>query len=125
MAVIATKACRSLRANARTFTGAGDARRAQRERAAALDVSDLPSGAALTATLLSALDHSQRADRAFAAWATELADGSCVTGDTGTANFRKADRESTAATADKKKFVALWNPIAKTYGLTAFAYSDV
>ncbi|WP_189332507.1 hypothetical protein [Actinoplanes ianthinogenes] len=124
-AVIATKACRSLRANAATFTAAGDARRDQRARAAALDVSGLPSGAELTATLLRALDHSQRADRAFAKWASALAGGTCEKGDTVTGDFTAADRESTAATAEKKKFVALWNPIATTYGLSAFEYSDV
>jgi hypothetical protein len=124
-AVVATKACRSLRANAETFTAAGDARRAQRDRTTALDVSALPTGADLTGTLLRALDHSQRADRSFAAWATELADNGCEAGDTATTDFKNADRASTSATAEKKKFVALWNPVAKTYHLPEFIYSDV
>jgi hypothetical protein len=124
-AVIATKACRALSANAETFKSAAASRRSQRRQAAALSVSALPSGSDLAGTLVRALDYSAQADDAFAAWAGELAHGGCRPGKTATGNFTDGDRDSNSATAEKKRFVAGWNPIARTYDLTQFVYSDV
>jgi hypothetical protein len=124
-AVVATKACRSLPANAETFRAAASARRSQRDQAGALDVSAVASGADLVGTLVRAMHYSEQADNAFAAWATELAGGTCHAGRTTTGDFEEADRESNSATTEKKHFVAVWNPVARSYGLPRFVYSDI
>jgi hypothetical protein len=124
-AVVATKACRSLPTNAQTFREAARSRRSQHDRAAALEVSALPSGGRVRDSLEDALNYSIQADNAFAAWATELTNEGCRAGDTVTANFTKGDRYSNSATAEKKRFVGLWNPIATAYRLPRFVYSDV
>jgi hypothetical protein len=124
-AVIGTKKCQGLGAHASAFRDAAEKRGRQRDAAANLDVSALPDGDTLVATLVRALDHSQRADQSFADWADGLAAGGCTPGNTATGDFTAGDRASNSATADKKQFVVLWNPIASTYGLPAFDYSDV
>jgi len=65
-----------------------------------------------------------RVDQAFARWAAALT-GGCRSGATVTADFTTADRYSNSATAGKKRFVAMWNPIARGFGLRQFVYSEV
>jgi hypothetical protein len=84
----------------------------------ALDVSQLPGGAAVTLTLSRAWTESAAADSAYASWAGAMANGGCTPGnaphnsdwDTGTA-------QSGNASTDKNAFVAAWTPIATQYNL--------
>ena len=61
---------------------------------------------------------SATADRGYAAWAGDVAAGSC-NGESAvhTANFTAAEAASAQATALKLQFVAAWSPIATQAGL--------
>ncbi|GJF28685.1 hypothetical protein KNE206_13850 [Kitasatospora sp. NE20-6] len=86
---------------------------------AALGLADLPGGAGAAQTLKSAWQVSGDIDRAYAAWARTVASQGC-TGSTApdTADRRRANDLNPQATRSKKDFVAQWNAIATTYGLT-------
>jgi hypothetical protein len=100
------------------LTQASQDRQSLVTQVAALDVSQLPSGAAAMQTLSRAWTESAAADAAYAAWAGAMANGGCKPGnaphnsdwDTGTA-------QSGNASLDKNTFVAAWTPIAMQYNL--------
>ncbi|MEV8093388.1 hypothetical protein [Kitasatospora sp. NPDC085879] len=84
-----------------------------------LALGDLPGGAEAAQTLKSAWQTSGDIDRAYAAWARTVASQGC-SGSTApnTADKKHANDLNPQATQSKKDFVAKWNAIAKTYGLT-------
>ncbi|WP_431678310.1 hypothetical protein [Kitasatospora sp. KL5] len=84
-----------------------------------LDLGDLPGGAEAAQTLKTAWQTSGDIDRAYAAWARTVAAQGC-SGSTApnTADKKRANDLNPQATQSKKDFVAKWNAIAKTYGLT-------
>lgn len=116
--------------------GAGLARDAQAFRQAAdsrrqligqLDTlpgaSALPS--AMIADLSAAWQASSQADQDFAAWADDESSGGCTQDDSADASYQAATVPDNTATSDKQEFVALWNPIAAQYGLTAYQWDQL
>ncbi|MGW0879870.1 hypothetical protein [Streptomyces sp. NPDC002671] len=85
-----------------------------------LSVDKLPASAELTAALTKAWQASASADSHYAAWADQAGrHHGCRHGHPRYTSERKAgDRESGVASEQKLKAAALWNVIAKKYGLT-------
>src|SRR5664279_3596380 len=111
-------ACTSLAGAQATMTAAAATRETAANNAASLPVSALPNGSGLISLLTSMMQASATADRGYAAWAGDVAAGSC-NGESAvhTANFTAAEAASAQATALKRQFVAAWSPIATQAGL--------
>lgn len=93
-------------------------RRAQLIAAAGrLPLAALPSGSTLRRSFVAALVSSARADASFAAWAANVARAGCPGHAPAGAAFRAGLAASVQATADKQRFVSVWNPLAGQYGL--------
>ncbi len=86
-------------------------------RGNALAVDQLTGGNDLRTALVQALKYSLDADQEFAAWGQAVAQAGCTGHAPHDANYTAAQAASTSATTSKQQFVALWNPIATTYGL--------
>jgi hypothetical protein len=106
---------------AATLQRVTDERSGQLDRARELPVDSIAGGAAIRNRLVEALTHSVAADRAFTAWASNVAAGRCGHD----ANYSEAGRASSSATAAKRAFCAAWNPVAVGYGLPTRAEADV
>jgi serine/threonine protein kinase len=122
-AVAAVGNCQDPSGAATTLTQAANDRQAELNRLQRLDLSALSGSNQLVSTLTSALDHSQAADQAFAAWAT--ASEGCTGAAPRDSNYSAASDASSAATTSKQEFVDLWNPIAQKYGLDVRQPSDI
>jgi hypothetical protein len=90
-----------------------------------LAVDQLNGGAQLKGALVQALTFSLQADQKYTAWAQAVAAGGCSGHATHDANFAAAETASASATTNKQQFVALWNPVAATYGLPSRTESTV
>jgi hypothetical protein len=90
-----------------------------------LTVDQLNDGAALKSALVQALTFSLQADQKFTAWAQAVAGGGCSGHATHDDNYNAAQTASSSATTSKQQFVALWNPVAATYGLPSRSESTV
>ncbi|MFS4097841.1 hypothetical protein, partial [Streptomyces sp. AF1A] len=121
-AVADVKQCSNLDQAASSLRGAAQQRGGLVTRLGKLSVDKLPNNAALTDALTKAWQASAAADTHYAAWADQVKGGGrkgChkgharPTGETGAGN-----RESGTASAQKAKAAALWNAIARKYGLT-------
>lgn len=77
------------------------------------------AGPTLRRSFVTALASSARADAAFAAWAANVARAGCPGHAPTGAEFRAGLAASVQATADKQRFVSVWNPLAGQYGLPA------
>ena len=86
-------------------------------RGNALAVDQLTGGNDLRTALVQALKYSLDADQKFTAWGQAVAQAGCTGHAPHDANYTAAQGSSTSATTSKQQFVALWNPIAATYGL--------
>lgn len=96
----------------------GEERTAQIADLDAADVSAIDSGE-LRATLKSALQAALGADQQFVAWAEPAVKDGCADTPARTAAYAKSQAFSKQAQAAKKKFVALWNPVATPLGFEA------
>ena len=107
--------CTQLDAALADMRAVGDERRRQIAAIDAADVSAIDSGS-LRSSLKSAFQAALGADQQFVAWAAPTVSGGC--GDTAarTAAWNRAQAFSKQAQAAKKKFLALWNPVAKPLG---------
>jgi hypothetical protein len=124
-AIADVSACGDLSADAAVFDAAATSRSEHRSQADALDYAALPDGAELRQSLVDALTASYQADVAFREWAESL-DGNCTSRAARTSGHRKdAADYSKTATAHKKRFVALWNPICESYGWSSLQYTDI
>ena len=85
-----------------------------------VDVSGLPGGGSLRSTLLRALSYSLKADQAFVRWGDNQGSGCREDGD-----YAEGLSFSRNATAAKKQFVSMWNPVARTYGLPEYREPDI
>ncbi|MER5637162.1 hypothetical protein ABT095_09405 [Kitasatospora sp. NPDC002227] len=86
---------------------------------AKLSVSDLPGGADLSQLLKTAWQRSAEVDRAYAAWARTVASQGCANGKAPvTADLQRTTDLNPQATQAKQAFVAKWNPLAGSLGLT-------
>ncbi|MFJ8432578.1 hypothetical protein ACIQ9P_14905 [Kitasatospora sp. NPDC094019] len=83
------------------------------------DLSAVPGGSRLADRLRDAWTASALADRAFSRWADGVAADGCAAGAVPRgADWDEGVRQSAAATAAKRAFVADWNPLATSFGLT-------
>lgn len=107
-----------LRAAADRLRTAGGERDKLLAQLKGIDPALLPGGSAMVGRLRDAWTASALADRAFARWADAVAAGGCGGSAPQTADWDEAVRQSAAATEAKRDFVAAWNQVAGTFGLT-------
>jgi hypothetical protein len=104
-------------------------RAASSRRALLASLASLPGRAALPPALLSELANAWQAsiaaDQGFATWADDEVTQGCVPGDTRDPGYQAAIIPDNQATQDKTAFVAQWNPIATSYGLTAYQQNQL
>ncbi|WP_433292974.1 hypothetical protein ACQP2F_29445 [Actinoplanes sp. CA-030573] len=110
--------CTRLDAALADMRSVGDERNAQIADLDAADVSAIDSGE-LRSTLKSALQAALGADQQFVAWAEPTVKGGCAETPARKAAYAKSQAFSKQAQAAKKKFVALWNPVATPLGFEA------
>jgi len=108
-----------LNSDAAVFTRAVSSRRAM-----LANLNGMPGRSALPAALLSDLANAWQAsiaaDQGFATWANDEVTQGCVRGDTHDPGYQATITPDNEATQDKTAFVAQWNPIATSYGLTTY-----
>ncbi|MFF8728020.1 hypothetical protein ACF073_16225 [Streptomyces sp. NPDC015171] len=119
-AVADVKQCDNLDQAASDLRGAARQRGQLVTRLGKLSVDKLPGNADLTAALSAAWRASAAADNHYAAWAGQAKNHKiCRKGHARTTSETQAgNRESGTASAQKAKAAALWNAIARKYGLT-------
>lgn len=81
--------------------------------------------AALVSDLTAVWQTSQQADLDYAQWASDEKSKGCTPDDTTDPSYAAAAKPNDQATADKAAFLALWNPIAKKYGLPTYNESQI
>jgi serine/threonine protein kinase len=83
-----------------------------------LSPSAVPNGAQLVSDLSAAMQNSLNADRDYQSWMADsaAAGGGCGANPAQDANYQAALSASVQATAAKKSFVNIWNPMAPAYG---------
>ncbi|KRB62501.1 hypothetical protein ASE03_07950 [Kitasatospora sp. Root187] len=93
---------------------------------AKLDFGDLPAGVEAVALLKTAWQTSGDVDRAYAAWARTVGSQGCTNGSAPTgADLKRANELNPQASQAKKDFVAKWNSLANTFGLTARTWDRI
>lgn len=120
------KAVGNVKACDKLGDSASDLRDAAKQRAelvtklSQLTVDKLPDNAALTTALTNAWKASASADNHYAAWADQAAGKKgCKKGQARTTGQTAAGNAASGVASNQKvKAAALWNTIAKTYGLT-------
>ncbi|MFJ5264356.1 hypothetical protein ACIQAC_28240 [Streptomyces sp. NPDC088387] len=120
-AVASVKSCDNLGKAAKDLRDAAGQRNDLVTRLSGLTVNKLPDHAALTTALTKAWQASASADDHYAAWADEVAADKkkCRKKQAAsTGNTQAGNAASGTATTEKGKAAALWNAIAKEYGLT-------
>ncbi|MFF9685353.1 hypothetical protein [Streptomyces sp. NPDC014623] len=123
-AVEKIKGCRALDQAASDLTGAAAQRRGLITRLEALSVDLLPANAELKASLTKAWQASAEADDHYATWAGQAKNDKkvCKGGKArSTDATAKANASSGEATTAKREASGLWNTIARKYGLTGRA----
>ncbi|MEU2512767.1 hypothetical protein [Streptomyces syringium] len=126
-AVDSTKSCKNLDSSASDLRAAATQRNGLVTRLGRTPIDKLPDHAELSAQLKKAWQSSASADSHYANWAKQV-DGKrgCIKGHARpTRESAAGDRASGDATAAKKKAAALWNPIAKKYGLSQHSWSQL
>lgn len=116
-ALNAIETCGDLDAATTTLTQIVGQRDGQVRQGQALAVDGLPGGAQLRTLLVQALTYSLQADQSFAKWLATTKAAGCSGHATHDADYAAAQASSSGATTSKQSFVALWNPIARQYGL--------
>ncbi|MGV9286619.1 hypothetical protein [Streptomyces sp. NPDC003719] len=119
-AVADVKSCDNLPQAAKDLREAAKQRTGLVTSLSQLSVDKLPGHAELTAALTKAWQASASADNHYAAWADQTAGKKgCKKGKARTTGETQAgNRASGTASTEKAKAAALWNTIAKQYGLT-------
>jgi hypothetical protein len=109
----------NLDSDAAVFTRAANSRRAM-----LASLASMPGRSALPPALLSDLANawqaSLSADQDLATWASDEAARRCVPDDTSDPGYQATVSPDNQADQDKTAFVAQWNPIATSYGLTTY-----
>ncbi|MFI2778028.1 hypothetical protein [Streptomyces sp. ALB3] len=120
-AVEKIKGCRALDQAATDLTGAAAQRRGLVTRLEALSVDQLPASSELKDSLTKAWQASAEADDHYATWAQQAKNDKkvCKGGKARSTDATiKAGASSSDATVQKRKASGLWNSIARKYGLT-------
>lgn len=86
----------------------------------------LPHGSQLVGDLTSAVRDSITADDDYIAWMNDVGSNgtACGSDPPQDGQFNAGQAASQTATADKVSFVALWNPLAPTYGQQTYSSND-
>jgi hypothetical protein len=109
----------NLDGDAAVFTRAANSRRAM-----LASLASMPGRSALPPALLSDLANawqaSLSADQDLATWASDEAAKRCVPDDTSDPGYQATATPDNEANQAKTAFVAQWNPIASSYGLTTY-----
>lgn len=109
--------CRNLDTAIDSLVDVGQGRAREQQQAENLQTDALPQGTRLAAELASAMNYSYRADQAFIAWGRQVRATGCSNASiNGSSHRAKGTAESKLAQAAKKRFIALWLPIAVEYG---------
>ncbi|MBY8881362.1 hypothetical protein [Actinacidiphila acidipaludis] len=125
-AVASVMKCESLSRSADVFQQAAASRRDLLQQLSDLGVDAVPGGSDAVSSLNTAWTDSAEADDRFQEWADGLAGDGCDKNTTANAPaFQQAQQASDRATAEKKSFVALWNPIADRDSLTRYTWDQV
>lgn len=121
------KQCKKLGAAASDLRAAAEQRQGLVTRLGKLELGKVPENAQLNASLTRAWRASAKADRAYAAWADQVAaKKGCPKGKARHTDQQVAGtRASGEATSAKKEAARLWNPTAKKYGLTERQFSQL
>jgi hypothetical protein len=115
----------SLPQDARTFTGDADSRDTLLSQLGSMPGRSLLS-AAMVQDLTDAWQASAQADRDLASWARDEASRHCTPRMSGSdANLQASYTPDAEATADKKAFTSLWDPLASRYGLTTYQWDQL
>ena len=114
----------NLDGDAAVFTRAASSRRAM-----LAGLASLPGRSALPPALLSDLagawQASMSADQDFATWADDEATQGCVPDDTSDPGYQATVTPDNVANQFKAAFVAQWNPLASSYGLTTYQQTQL
>jgi len=124
-ALTAVDGCGDVNGAITTLTQVTTERDGQVKQGQNLAVDQLNGGSQLKSALVQALTFSLQADQKFTAWAQAVAAGGCTGHAPHEDNYNAAQTASASATTNKQQFVALWNPVAATYGLQSRSESTV
>jgi hypothetical protein len=124
-ALTAVDGCGDLNGAVTTLQQVTTERDGQVKQGQGLAVDQLNGGAQLKSALVQALTFSLQADQKFTAWAQAVAAAGCSGHAPHEDNYAAAQAASGSATTNKQQFVALWNPVAATYGLVSRSESTV
>jgi hypothetical protein len=118
--------CTDVAATAPVFQEFVRTRQDELVRAQALQVDQIAGGAELRQAITDAYAYSITADRAYLAWAQELASEDCG-GDAPphTANYQDAVAANDQAGPAKRRVATLWNPLAQSQGLPLYDWQDL
>lgn len=112
--------------------GIGAMNKAIREREAimsrlgTLSLSAVPAGQQLVADFGQVLQQSIRADQGFVGWMRDIqSSGSCPVSTSSDNAYQLGMQASRRASAAKRRFVALWNPLASQFGQPTFRASQI
>lgn len=118
--------CGNLSQDEATLQSSGQSRQMLLQQLSQLNTAELPNSAKLVSALTAAWQASLQADSSYAAWASDLEQSGCVgQASTDDANWQAAQTANMQATAAKTEFVAIWNPIASTYGLPQYTQQQI
>ncbi|MCC3653386.1 hypothetical protein LIX60_18340 [Streptomyces sp. S07_1.15] len=115
--------CSNLQENRQVFEDAADARAGLVEKLDTLSLDQLADD--LASDLHRAWQSSEEADRAYVRVVDDVSRDCSTSAVTGSSAWQDAVSASADATAAKKDFVAVWNPVAREFGLETFAWSDL
>lgn len=90
-----------------------------------VDTSELPNGSELLNSLRTAMSSSANADDRYAAWMRWVGSVGCSAHAPHNDDFTAAQSSDAQATASKKEFIGLWNPIAGQYGYPQLTEFDL
>lgn len=126
-AVAAIKACRNLDGSATDLRTAAGERSDLVSKLSQMTLDQLPDSADLISQLTAAWKASASADNYYAGWADQVAKPKgCHKGHARvTVDVQRGNLASGQATVAKQKAAALWNPIARQYGLTQRQFTQL
>lgn len=118
------KTCDDVSAGVSGFQQVVQDREQELSRSKALKVDQLPNGARLRRSMITAYQSSLDADRAYLSWAREIQSRGCGHHIAPlTASYKNAIAANGKAGPAKRQVAGLWKPIAASNGLPAYAWN--
>ncbi|GHC73290.1 hypothetical protein GCM10010309_42970 [Streptomyces violaceochromogenes] len=115
--------CTDLQQNRQVFEDAADARASLVKKLDTLTLDQLADD--LATDLHNAWQSSEEADRAYVRVVDDVSGDCSTSAVTGSSAWQDAASASAEATAAKKDFVAVWNPVAQEFNLETFVWTDL